>query len=414
MQKKYLFSFVLTMTMATNVSAAGYQLQEYSLTNLGRAFAGSGVMADDYSAIAFNPAGMSLVEKSGFQLGAIATDVRGKAKGTSTLPGGYEKSGNSSTRIFRLMPNLFGQTKLNDKTNLGIGFYVPFGLASDYKNNWFGTEQGQYSAITVVNLTPALSYKILDSLSVGAGINFQYALAHLTSGIPGGGKTDMRNADDIGVGYTIGLTYRPTKTTRLGVSYRSKINHKLQGKNKGNSAGIPMFSFLDGEHNIHAKITTPETVLFSVAQELNPKWTLSGIARWTRWTRFKKLDIYQENKPTPGPLTSVNENWRNTWLLGLGADYKYCKNLTFRFGSSWDNTAIRSVKNRTARIPDERRIWASVGASYTKDNWQLDIGYSHLFIHNAKAEGNVIAGGDFNAKYHLKSEIFGMGFQYKF
>ena len=100
--------------------------------------------------------------------------------------------------------------------------------------------------------------------------------------------------------------------------------------------------------------------------------------------------------------------------MGVGAEYKPCKNLTFRFGTAWDNTAVRSPKYRTARIPDERRIWASIGASYIKNNWQFDMGYSHLFVHSAKAEGTAVGAGAFNAKYHIQSNILGMGLQYKF
>ena len=408
MQKRHLLSFILTVAVATNVSAAGYQLQEYSVTNLGRAFAGVGVMGDDYSAIAFNPAGMSLVEKSGLQMGAIAVDVYGKAKGESQPVGGV---GQTHSNIFRLLPHFYGQKKVNDKLDLGIGLYVPFGLANDYKNGWYGETHAGYSGITVVNLTPSVSYKVLDSLAFGFGVNLQYAIAHLTGATVSGGHTDMHDADDVGVGYNVGVTWNPTKSTRLGVSYRSKVDHKLQGKNKGTGTGL---AFLDGTHNVNAKITTPETVIFSAAQDLGDKWTLSGIARYTRWSRFDTLDIYQENKPTPGPLSRTYEKWRNTWLLGVGADYKACKNLTLRFGTAWDNTAVRSARYRTARIPDERRIWASIGASYMKNNWQFDVGYSHLFVHSAKAEGTAVGAGTFNSKYHIQSNILGMGLQYKF
>ena len=411
MQKRHLVSFVLSMAVATSASAAGYQLQEYSVTNLGRAFAGVGVMGDDYSAVAFNPAGMSLMNKSGVQMGAIAVDVYGKVKGTSRTdyPGypSITKSGRTHSNLFRVLPHLYGQKKVSDKLDLGIGLYVPFGLANDYKNGWFGEEHGGYSGITVVNLTPSVSYKILDTLSIGAGVNLQYTVAHLTGATYGGGHTNMHDADDIGVGYNVGLVWQPQKSTRFGVSYRSKVNHKLHGKNDMNTAAMT------GTYKVNAKITTPETVIFSAAQDLNDKWTLSGIARFTRWTRFGTLDIYQENIPGR-PLSTTHEKWKNTWYLGAGADYRYCKNLTFRFGTAWDNTAISSAKHRTARIPDERRIWASIGATYTKNNWQFDVGYSHLFVHSAKARGTAENAGDFNAKYHIQSNIFGMGLQYKF
>ena len=419
MKERYLLSFVLTAAIAANASAAGYQLQEYSVTGLGRAFAGAGVMGDDYSAVAFNPAGMSLMDKSGIQTGAIAVDVYGKVKGESQAYSegiwGDHKSGSTHSNLFRVLPHFYGQKKVNDKLDLGIGLYVPFGLANDYKNGWFGEEHAGYSGITVVDLTPSVSYKVLDSLSVGAGINVQYAVAHLTGAMfkkvaptkAVNGTTDMHDADDISVGYNVGVVWKPTNSTRFGLSYRSKVDHKVQGKNHIMLAGT------DTTKEVNAKITTPETIIFSAAQDLGDKWTLSGIARYTRWSRFGTLKIYQEGK-NDGPASTTHENWKNTWLFGLGADYKYCKNLTFRFGTAWDNTAIRSAKYRTARIPDERRIWASVGASYTKNNWQFDVGYSHLFVHSAKAEGTAVDAGKFNAKYHIQSDIFGMGIQYKF
>ena len=55
--KKTLFTALLLTSTAS--WAGGYQLQEYSATSAGRAFAGAGIVGDDYSAIAFNPAGMT-------------------------------------------------------------------------------------------------------------------------------------------------------------------------------------------------------------------------------------------------------------------------------------------------------------------------------------------------------------------
>ena len=413
-----------TIFISSSVLAAGYQLQEYTVTGLGRAMAGTGIMADDYSAPAFNPAGMGLTERSGAQLGFIGVDLRSKVKGSQkTAFPQTTQSGQDYTHIFRLLPHAFGQYKLNDKATLGIGLYTPFGLATDYRNNWYAAAQGQYSAITAVDLSPALSYKVADFLTLGAAINLQYTVAHLTGGTFDGGWTNMKDADDTNVGYTIGLVLQPWKTTRFGLSYRSKIHHKLHGKNKG-SAGLTErlypgkgTGFLNGTHKVHADITTPETVIFSAAQDIGSQWTVSGTARWTRWNRFHDLDIYQDNYPSSGPLSSTHEHWRNTWFFAAGADYKYCKNLTFRFGTAYDQTAIKSPEYRTVRIPDQRRIWTSLGASYQKNNWQIDVGYAHLFVH--KAYGAAITGTGAKAvsvqsTWKTQSNILGVQFQYKF
>ena len=416
MKKLILLSTIL---ISSSAFAAGYQLQEYTVTGLGRAMAGAGIMGDDYSAVAFNPAGMGMTEKSGVQAGLIGVDLRSHVKGKVTTGMGV-KEGRDFTHIFRLLPHLFGQYKLNDRATFGMGLYTPFGLATDYRNNWYATAQGQYSGITVVNLTPAMSYKLADKVTLGLGVNLQYAQAHLTGGTVDGGYTNMKNADDTNVGYIVGLTFEPWKTTRLGVSYRSKVHHKLHGENHGRKGATALSAMIDGTHKVHADITTPETVIFSAAQDLGKKWTISGTARWTKWSRFRDLDIYQDNVTalTGAPLSHTHENWKNTWFYAIGADYKYCKNLTFRFGTAYDETAIKNSTDRTVRIPDERRIWASVGATYQKDNWQVDVGYAHLFVRRAAARATT--GSDprsavrSDAIYHTQSNILGVQFQYKF
>jgi long-chain fatty acid transport protein len=248
---------------------------------------------------------------------------------------------------------------------------------------------------------------LADSLSVGLGVNIQHAMARLTSSSPGVGDVDLHDAKDTSVGYTVGLTYQPIKSTRFGLAYRSKVSHNLKGKN---SAYVPAFH-LDGEYNVSAKIVTPETITLTAAHDLNEKWTLSGTARWTRWNRFDRLTVMQDGL---GKLNSTNEDWQNTWFFAMGADYKYCKNLTFRFGAGWDTTAIRNPERRTARIPDERRIWTSLGATYMKNNWQFDMGYSHLFIRSNHARGTAEASGTYNAKYNSASDLLGIQLQYKF
>ncbi|MBQ4472016.1 MAG: transporter [Alphaproteobacteria bacterium] len=406
---------ILLSTMligATSVYAAGYQLQEYSVTGLGRSMAGVGVVGDDYSAIAFNPAGMGVNKTSGIQGALTAVSLRSRVKGSAVV-GGKTKNGHDYTHIFRVLPSVFAQHNLNDKLSLGLGLYTPFGLATDYRNDWFASAQGQYSAITVVNLTPSISYKLVDSLTLGMGVNIQYATAHLTGATADGGFTDMKDADDYSVGYTVGLVFQPWKTTRLGVSYRSAVRHKLEGKNK--MRGGIYTGFLTGTHDVSAKIVTPETVIFSAAQDVTDKWTLSGTARFTRWDRFHYLDIYQEKV---GKLSSVHENWHNTWFFAAGADYKYCDNLTFRFGGAYDQTAIKSPAYRTVRIPDERRIWASIGATYQKNNWQVDVGYAHLFVRKAKT-GAITGNAPLNVRvdsayHHTQSDIVGLQLQYHF
>lgn len=385
----------------STVHAAGYQLAEYSAVGLGRSFAGSGVVGDDYSALGYNPAGMSISSKSGWQLGASSIGIRSSVQGTANSG----ESGKTRPYIVRVLPHAFSQYKLSDKLTVGLGAYVPFGLATDYKNCWFGRNEALRSEVMAVNIGPGFSYKITDTISFGASLNLQYIEATLTNNKIPLGKATLQG-DDFGVNYMLGVVYEPIKNTRLGISYRSKVQHKLKGDLKFTNTSAY-------NSDIYTKITTPEMVTLSGYHQATAKWGISATARWTRWSQFKELDIYSSKHTL---TTSTTENWRNTWFYSLGADYKYTDNITLRFGGAYDMATVNS-DYRTARIPDGRRIWLSLGASYAYNNWTFDAGYAHLFVkkvvaHNA---GNGVGGiQNTNLRYRSNANIFSLQAQYHF
>lgn len=369
MFKKALY-IVTAMSISTAAFASGYQISEYSATGLGRSFAGAGVVGDDFSSIAYNPAGMSYNQTNGAQLGAAAVILHADWRDNQTTTTGHSTMG-------RVLPNFFTQYRLNEDLTIGAGIYTPYGLLTDYDNNkWPQGNHGLFSSLKAIDLSLGASYKLHPMVAVGAAVNGQYADARLTNT----GK-DL-DGHDVAVGYSLGLTLTPRKDLRFGVSYRSKVSHDLDGGNlKAGTTKTP----------IHAKITTPELVLISGAYDVNKQWTLSALARWTRWTRFNDLDIIVKKPMGPFPAGSVvsatHENWKNTWFFALGADYKINENWTVRFGGAYDETVIKAPEYRTVRVPDGRRLFASLGASYMTGNWQYDLGYTHVWMRGGDAKG---------------------------
>lgn len=415
--------------------AAGFHLSEYSVTGMGRSFAGQGVVGDDYSAIAFNPAGMQYNEKSGFQAGASVVSLHFDYKGSidtaasvdgNGMPTPGARSGAGHTRPTRVLPHIFAQQKLNEKATIGLGVYVPYGLATDYENDWFAQSHAGISQLSATNVSPSFSYQVTDMFALGAAVNIQYVTARLAGSVESNGLyfetgyNDLRG-DDYGVGYTLGTTFTPRKDIRLGVSYRSKISHELEGDLK--ISGMPNQTYvpgmgmiptgaLNGKSNIKAKVTTPEVVILSGAYDLNKCFTVSATAKWTHWSRFKNLDIY---KTADNSLVSHTfENWKNTWYYTVGLDYRYNRNWTFRTGLGYDETVIKAPEYKTARIPDGRRILTSLGASYKVNNWQFDAGYTHIFAHGGEVNGEAEGISDAHLKYSADADMFSVGFQYKF
>lgn len=395
---------IATLSLSSTAFSAGYQLSEYSATGMGRSFAGVGVVGDDFSAIGYNPAGMTYNKTSGTQATASYVRLYSHFKDKSD-----KNLGRGQTDINRILPGFFAQHRFSDKLTTGIGVYTPFGLATDYPNGWFGEEHGGLSEVSAINISPSIAYQLNDYVSVGGSVNFQNASAHLTSS-----SSDIEG-DDWAVGYTLGLTVTPIESVRFGLSYRSKVSHQLKGDiNRLTLA--PTMSFNYGD--VNAKITTPETATLSAAWDVNDKWTLSGTARWTRWKRFDTLNVNLMN-PVVGPITSsTQEKWRNTGFYALGADYKWNDKWTVRAGLAYDMTVIRSAGYRTPRIPDGRRVWNSIGVSYAHKNFQVDFGYAHIYVFGGHAKGtdnlNIAKGNRPNIKYSSDANMFSLGLQYKF
>ena len=142
-------------------------------------------------------------------------------------------------------------------------------------------------------------------------------------------------------------------------------------------------------------------------------------------------------KPSPlKPLDKSNHtylkpNWKDTFKVAVGASYQYSDPLQLRFGVAYDQSPVRSANDRLSTMPDNDRIWFSVGAKYdiNKQN-TIDVGYSYLYIKNADANVNgwcgssAAAGADANncvssrtngsAKFKSNAQILGMQYTYRF
>ncbi len=400
--------------------AAGFQLSEYTTTGLGRAFAGAGIMGDDFSAIGFNPAGMQMNKTSGGQVGITSVTLDFDYKGSVTNPLTGARSGSDQNTTTRALPNIFAQYKVNDKTTVGLGVYVPYGLATDYPRGWFGDAHARLSQLSSTNISPAISYQINQYLGIGAALNIQYTTAKIGNTVESGGmyfpdSNAKLEGDDIGFGYTLGFTVTPNEKTRFGVSYRSKIKQKLKGDMTVSGiamGGVPIPG-MNGTTDVTAKVTTPEVLIFSGAYDLNRCFTLSAIAKWTRWSQFERLDII--DRTTGKNKSGTFENWKNTWYYGAGVDYHMTKKWTLRAGLGYDETVIKSPAYRTPRIPDGRRVLASLGASYAWKNWQFDVGYMHIFMHGGRAnQVSDQSGEKIDIKYSAHAELASFNVQYKF
>lgn len=405
--KKILATTVLCATCVWSVSAhaSGYQLNEYSITNLGRSFAGAGVVGDDYSAIAYNPAGMTL-KKSGAQLSFTVAEVASEMKGQN------DKQGKQTEMDFGVpLPSVYGQYQVNDKWFVGAGVYAPYGLATKYKNSSFIADKARESILEVIDYNISAAYKINSKWSLGASFIARYIYGKMTNnlvvkGMPAKSKFDLDGWTYTG---TLGLMYEYDENTRFGLSYKPKSVQRVKGDHTISlmtPMGIMNNVYPDGK----ASPDLPETLLLSAYHKPFEKVAFTGAARFTRWgDSFKEFEM--TSTATKG-LPAIDYSWEDTWTISAGMEYYVNDNWTLRLGTAWDQSPTPDNQHRTHRIPDSDRIWASAGLSYRYDNMQFDLGYAHLFMKKSHIRDSV--NGDYDTKYRAYSNMFGLGFQYDF
>ena len=354
---------------ASQAYAAGFQLSEQSAIQMGRAMAGAGVVGDDLSAVHYNPAGMTLLPGTRMQATGTWVAVNLDYEGDS----GQKENGRLKGQM---IPAGFITHQLTDNVWTGLGLTVPYGMGTEYDKNWEGRSRGTESMILTFDINPNVAWKINDMFSVGAGVSLQYAKAKLGMGV---GPVDaVVKGDSWAWGWNIGMTFQPVDTVRIGLAYRSSIDHDAEGHTDANVAGMAMRS------DMKVSLKTPDTVTLSATWEATEALRLSGTARWSKWSNFDTLNVRNADFASlPSGLNvlsnvQVENNWDDTWFFSIGADYKIDSQWTVRGGVAYDQGPVDNGY-RVAVIPDTDRVWFSLGTSYKcTNNLTFDFGATYI------------------------------------
>jgi len=392
----------------SSASASGFALIENSASGQGNAFAGAAAYAEDASTVWFNPAGMSKLKNNQLLVAGhiISPEASFTNDGSTDGSGNPLTGANDENSSTALVGNFYWVTDFGDKTKFGLGVTTPFGLTTEYNDNWVGRYHAVETDMKSINFNPSISRQVSDNLSIGAGINMFITDIALTSaidfgsllaagGLGGAGpqqedgfailQADNTAFNEFAWGFNLGLLYEFGQGTTLGVAYRSEVEVNAAGKARfkvpaGAAPILGSGAFQDTR--IKASVTLPQSLSVSLKQQMGGVKLLADIS-WTGWSSFEELRIQYANPFQPDTVTT--ENWDDTFRYSLGADFDISPEMTLRTGVAYDETPVPSPQFRTARIPGNDRTWLSFGMTYAFDpSLIVDVGYSHLFIDDAK------------------------------
>src|SRR5712691_69203 len=412
--RKTALSLAVAGAFAGGVSqahASAFALIEQNASGLGNSYAGAAAAAEDASTIYYNPAGMSLLP-GGMQVsaGLALINLSAKFSDSGSTPGVGQPLGNNGGNAGDLsaVPNVYFAMDVAPNWKVGVGVSAPFGLKTEYDPSWMGRFQAIKSDISTLNLNPSVSYQLNETVSLGFGVNYQSIDAEFTNAVNlgAGGETtaDIKAKDSGSLGYNLGAMFQLAPDTRLGVSYRSPIKYHLTGTANFASPLVP-------SGNVSVDIKMPDTASIALQHRLNPGWTLLADVTRTGWSKIKDLTIVRD---TGAQLETTPENFKNTWRVGAGSVHRYDDAWSIKMGVAYDQTPVNDT-DRTARLPDQNRIWLSFGGQYrlSKDG-TLDFGYAHLFIKNASINQNPGTAIQLTGTYKGSIDILGVQYAHRF
>jgi len=367
-----------------HASAAGFQLLEQNASGIGNAYAGSAAVAENASTIFFNPAGMTQLKDREVSVGMSIVRPTFKFRDQGSATGAFQNAGTGGDAgSWAFLPNGYLSWALNKDLYVGVGFGAPFGLMTEYDDPWVGAAHATKFDIKTYNINPSIAYRLSEKVSIGGGLNWQRMEVEFVrrAGIvvPGAGPfagyplpttTGTLSAADTSWGWNIGALFTLSPSTKVGVSYRSKMKHELKG-DLTNTGGI------NSKVSASADVDLPDTFILSVTQALDERWEMLGDISWTGWSSIPAVNIV----PTVGSTQVLDTKFRDTWRYALGANYRYTDTVKLKFGLAYDQTPVPDSAHRLVSLPDNNRTWLTTGAQVkvAKDA-NVDVGVAYLHV----------------------------------
>jgi len=393
---------------ATSAYASGFMVRENSAEGLAMAFAGGASRADEAATVFNNPAGMAFLTGTQTEIGGVAVFPSIHFEGNATigpLPGGTPIPGDNSRNggQFAFIPHAYAKIDINNRWQAGIAFTVPFGNTVDYSEAWSGRYVNIKTAALTFDINPNVSFKVTDHLAIAAGFSAQYLKLDLSSripqflifsspGMPDGGFLLRIHSWDWG--WNVGVLGEPWAGARVGITYRSAVDHSTEGTLDFNSDTSPLLGLTSGSATTN--LPMPASTTGSITQTFGA-FTVSADVQFNQWHTFKTITVVSPGNPN----FVFNEGYRDSWLFSIGAQYHFNDKWTVRGGFGFDESPVVDAFRDTG-VPDKDRYMISIGTTYQwAPGFAVDFGYAHYF-----AAGHATMNESVNAIEPITGAVF--------
>jgi long-chain fatty acid transport protein len=409
--------------LPTLAGAQAFGLNEIGSCATARGFAATAAPCNDASSLYWNPGAMP--RKQGFSLygGVAAIAVSGDFT-QDTSRNRYQADVPTS-----FVPHLFLTYRGTGKAAYGLGVYVPYGLTSQWRDDFPGRFSAKKATLQTIYVQPNVSYQINDKWSVGGGPVFGHSTVELIQGIDLSSqvakvvpttpptlitfgqlgipkRTEFARARLKGsataLGVNVGVHGQLTPTWEMGARFLSQLSfdysdadatfeQRLTGLTLaannpfGAPAGTPVDALVAGQfadtaalgpQKVATQIRHPAQVQVGFAYTGFPSTTLSGEYSYVGWKSFNQLPVNFQGR---APSRALQEDYNNTSGIRLGAEHRLVSGTALRAGYMATATAAPD-ETVTPLLPEMDRALGMLGAGVpVGGSYALDLTYAHIF-----------------------------------
>ncbi len=373
-------SLVALLAATAAAEAGGFAVREQSATAQGQSFAGAASGSGGLSSMFWNPAAVTMRPgwNSEYHASLIIPEARIRPEaGTSPFlafpPGSTNFIGSGDIAQDAIVPASYTNYQLSDQFWIGLANSAPFGLVTKPRDVWSGQIYARSSRVFTMNLNPVLGYKVNEWLTIAGGPMVQYFDVRLKSalGPQATADTGRLEGDDIGIGFTAGVMITPWAGTHFGVGFRSSIHHQLDGSQSRPGLSVP----------ITANINTPDQLTVGLTHWFTPQFNVNLGFEWTNWSRVGTQAV---RGPGNVVVNQLALNYEDGYFYSIGAEYWLSPRMAVRAGVAYEESPITD-EVRTPRLPDNDRLWLSVGGTYRwNEKLSFDAAYTHIFVDDTR------------------------------
>ena len=357
----------------TPVSARG--------VGMGGAFS---AIADDPTALHFNPAGIARLRKSHIMIGGefvVAPRTYKPITDDCTAdPSRAECREQSPTAPVRPLPSLGFTTRLSDngipsRLSFGVGLWNTFGGQLEYNEcDTCGTtampdnqipKTVQETRNAVIEVVPGIAYEVNDVLALGMAVRLGIGLFNLKAH-----KRPIDNSEfhttGVGAGATFGIMITPNDKLSLGAYYRTPLTVETSGSGTNETLG---------DIDVNFTQRWPQEWGLGVAFKPTPKLVLAGQFDWHGWSVVEQISPVIVGQASLTDLSRTYTDWNDSYTLRAGLQYDINSKITGRAGFVYDTRAV-TKRSMERQFLDSDKMLASVGASYQfLASWRVDLAF---------------------------------------